>query len=497
MADAMIGFGIGLSGTPKDYTSIVAARQRQKQLGELEEKKQKKSLLDPVMKSIAVDKNLYMDYRIPEVREKTAEFVTKAQQAAESSDINALAMAQQEYNTYVQQMVAERKMFDEDLKNYEAGTALMVKDPRLLRQAKTLEEARKLAEENPDDFFVSEYGTVSAKPIKPLNIQSFYQKAADDLRTGEAVPTQIIINGKPATVMVRPIDKQQFEDRMRTDFRSNQGIQQTTRVNFTLEGGDLKGLSPVEKAKKLEDYYVQQGAVYLGRDPQNVFREGKGMSFSFNMGGDQTEGIGDITKNNITVSRNLEGGGKADFPVSNVDSYTTRKWSSVAAKATDARDYRTGYPLKTGVKDYTFGEISVLPVYKQDYVGLLGRVKDQIVGDKELERDKKAGRVVYKVFAIGTANQNKRIVDVYVPANQVIGGLSGVLNDKQKVKQDENYREMQRLADEYNNAMGQPSAPASTTRTAAPTQRTSTPAPKAGGTEPATGGTGKYSKYKR
>lgn len=491
----MIGYGLNIAGTPKDYTSIVAARQRQKQLGELEEKKKKQAMNEDILKSISVPSGLVMDYRTKEMEQATGDFVREVSKARDEEDINKEAQLKQKYKMLWDQRVAERKVFDEDIKNYEAGKTVLAADPRLLMQAKTPEDALKLAQENPDDFFVSEYGTVSAKPIKPLNIQSFYQKAADDLRTGEAVPTQIIINGKPATVMVRPIDKQQFEDRMRTDFRSNQGIQQTTRVNFTLEGGDLKGLSPVEKAKKLEDYYVQQGAVYLGRDPQNVFREGKGMSFSFNMGGDQTEGIGDITKNNITVSRNLEGGGKADFPVSNVDSYTTRKWSSVAAKATDARDYRTGYSLKTGVKDYTFGEISVLPVYKQDYVGLLGRVKDQIVGDKELERDKKAGRVVYKVFAIGTANQNKRIVDVYVPANQVIGGLSGVLNDEQKVKQDENYREMQRLADEYNNAMGQPSAPASTTRTAAPTQRTSTPAPKAGAAAPAKSPTKKPNKY--
>lgn len=473
MADAMIGFGIGLSGTPKDYTGLVAARERQKQIGELEKKKQKRSLIEPVMKSIAVDKNLYMDYRVPEVREKTAEFVTAASKAAEENDINTLSTLQQDYNTYIQQMVAERKMFDEDLKNYEAGTALMVQDPRLLRQAKSVDDAKKLAEQNPDDFFVTDFGVISAKPVKPVNLQSFYTKAADDLRTGDPVAMNITINGKPATRMVRPIDKAQFEQRMRTDFRGNRGIQETVRINFTSEGGSLQGLTPEQKAKKLEDYYVQQGAAYLGRDPQNVYREGKGLNFSFNMGGDQGEGIGDITTNNITVSRETQEGGVADFPVSEISSYTTKKWNSVAAKATDARDYRTGKPLTTSVKDYTFGELAVLPVYKRDdprkevggkFIGR-GAVKNQIVGDDQLENAKKAGIVEYKVFAIGTANSpDGTITDVYVPANQVVGGLSSVLNEKQKPKQDDNYRKLQRMAAELNGQSGTV-APKSTTPT--------------------------------
>lgn len=484
MADAMIGFGIGLSGTPKDYTSIVAARQRQKQLGELEEKKKKQAMNEDILKSISVPSGLVMDYRMKEMEQATGDFVREAQDAIEKQDINSLAQLKQQYKMLWDQRVAERKVFDDDIKNYEAGKTVLATDPRLLMQAKTPEDALKLAQEYPDSFYSSDSGNITLRPTGTLNFQDVYlknQKESD----GKWV--------RQGNKDIWEADPDDYNNRNSATFDSRLDVRNNAKAIYINRYGyqTLNTLSPQDQYDELKRFFIENGKPFL--PGQKMKFEPRGNVTNVNVGGgDQTQGIGDITKNNITVSRNLEGGGKADFPVSNVDSYTTRKWSSVAAKATDARDYRTGYPLKTGVKDYTFGEISVLPVYKQDYVGLLGRVKDQIVGDKELERDKKAGRVVYKVFAIGTANQNKRIVDVYVPANQVIGGLSGVLNDEQKVKQDENYREMQRLADEYNNAMGQPSAPASTTRTAAPTQRTSTPAPKAGGTEPATGGTSKW-----
>jgi hypothetical protein len=469
MADAMIGFGIGLSGTPKDYTSIVAARQRQKQLGELEEKKKKQAMNEDILKSISVPSGLVMDYRTKEMEQATANFVREAQDAIEKQDINTLAQLKQQYKMLWDQRVAERKMFDEDLKNYEAGSSLMGQDPRLLRQAKSIDEAQKLAEQYPDDFFVTDYGIISAKPVKNINLQSFYTKAADDLRTTEPVQAKVMINGKPATIMTRPIDKVQFEARMRTDFRGNKGIQDNVRINFINNGGDLKGLSNVDKAKKLEDYYVQQGASYLSRDPSNVYRDGKGgLSFSFNMGGDKpaiNQPLGgdiQITTKRGTVNvpvyaSSATGDIKASLPVSSDAFYTggnrkipggkvtTAKYNQVSVVLVAKNDIKIpsdlpfleNYNIPQGVKDYAGQTIQanqiIDPVLK-DYLAERGYVRAAVV---TFGIDENTDKGFYRTASLPQQNQffeegNKQksadIINLYNKQREVEASLTQMYN---------------------------------------------------------------------
>ena len=82
-----------------------------------------------------------MDYRTKEMEQATADFVREAQDAIEKQDINSLAQLKQQYKMLWDQRVAERKVFDDDIKNYEAGKTVLAADPRLLMQAKTPEEA--------------------------------------------------------------------------------------------------------------------------------------------------------------------------------------------------------------------------------------------------------------------------------------------------------------------------------------------------------------------
>lgn len=282
MADAMIGFGIGLTGTPKDYTSIVAARQRQKQLGELEEKKKKQAMNEDILKSISVPSGLVMDYRTKEMEQATANFVREAQDAIEKQDINTLAQLKQQYKMLWDQRVAERKVYDEDLKNYETGKTVYRRDPRLLIQAKTPEEALKLSQEYPDSFYSSDYGNVTLKPISRLDLTQIYKKTASDLPVTRIEKTTKDAQGRPIKILEDQIQASALEARLRSDYSQDPLIRSNVEINYT---GDLSGLTPEQKDKVLQDVFVKNGMDWAGKSGYKILGGRGDTNVTVNMGG--------------------------------------------------------------------------------------------------------------------------------------------------------------------------------------------------------------------
>ena len=148
MADALIGYGIGLSGTPKDYTSIVAARQRQQDLEYAKKAQKQDKLFEPIYKSLLVDDKLYMPYRMEDVSRDLAQSVTDLESAKSSGDLRKAYEIQQRLSQKLLQYGQERKAFDNTLSEYNKGNFLLSESPEKFYTLKNSAEANALAEKS-------------------------------------------------------------------------------------------------------------------------------------------------------------------------------------------------------------------------------------------------------------------------------------------------------------------------------------------------------------
>jgi len=461
----MIGFGIGLSGTPKDYTSIVAARQRQKQLGELEEKKKKQAMNEDILKSISVPSGLVMDYRTKEMEQATANFVREAQDAIEKQDINTLAQLKQQYKMLWDQRVAERKVYDEDLKNYETGQTVYRRDPRLLIQAKTPEEALKLSQEYPDSFYSSDYGNVTLKPIRRLDLTQIYKKTASDLPVTRIEKTTKDAQGRPIKILEDQIEAPVLEARLRSDYSQDPLIRSNVEINYT---GDLSGLTLEQKDKVLQDVFVKNGMDWAGKSGYKILGGRGGLSFSFNMGGDKpaiNQPLGgdiQITTKRGTVNvpvyaSSATGDIKASLPVSSDAFYTggnrkmpggkvtTAKYNQVSVVLVAKNDIKIpsdlpfleNYNIPQGVKDYAGQTIQanqiIDPVLK-DYLAERGYVRAAVV---TFGIDENTDKGFYRTASLPQQNQffeegNKQksadIINLYNKQREVEASLTQMYN---------------------------------------------------------------------
>jgi hypothetical protein len=462
----MIGFGIGLTGTPKDYTSIVAARQRQKQLGELEEKKKKQAMNEDILKSISVPSGLVMDYRTKEMEQATANFVREAQDAIEKQDINTLAQLKQQYKMLWDQRVAERKVYDEDLKNYETGKTVYRRDPRLLVQAKTPEDALKLSQEYPDSFYSSDYGNVTLKPISRLDLTQIYKRTASDLPVTRIEKTTKDAQGRRITILEDQIEAPVLEARLRSDYEQDPLIRSNVEINYT---GDLSGLKPEQKDKVLQDVFVKNGMDWAGKSGYKILGGRGDLSFSFNMGGDkpainQPVGGGDIqittkrgTVNVPTYASTATGDIVASLPASSDVFYTegnrkipggkvtTAKYNQVSVVLVAKNDIKIpsdlpfleNYNIPQGVKDYAGQTIQanqiIDPVLK-DYLAERGYVRAGVV---TFGIDEYTEEGIYRTASLPQQNQffeegNKQksadIINLYNKQREVEASLTQMYN---------------------------------------------------------------------
>jgi hypothetical protein len=465
MADAMIGFGIGLTGTPKDYTSIVAARQRQKQLGELEEKKKKQAMNEDILKSISVPSGLVMDYRTKEMEQATANFVREAQDAIEKQDINTLAQLKQQYKMLWDQRVAERKVYDEDLKNYETGKTVYRRDPRLLVQAKTPEEALKLSQEYPDSFYSSDYGNVTLKPISRLDLTQIYKRTASDLPVTRIEKTTKDAQGRRITIFEDQIQAPVLEARLRADYTQDPLIRSNVEINYT---GDLSGLTLEQKDKVLQDVFVKNGMDWAGKSGYKILGGRGGLTLNFGTGSD-TLGIGDIQESDIEVGFQPQ---TRDSPlvtetVTRSKGYAIPEFKATVTQTSNLRSMDTGEKINnSAVSEFQIGEFRLVPTYKTDKRGL--NIKGKIISDKMRNSENAKDNIEWKVIATGTgeiyqidpntkavvSDENgrpiKNVVRIYRDAKEVAGSLAGKLNKNQYARHDANYRQLQREADELN-----------------------------------------------
>ena len=371
MADALIGYGIGLSGTPKDYTSIVAARQRQQDLEYAKKAQKQDKLFEPIYKSLLVDDKLYMPYRMEDVSRDLAQSVTDLESAKSSGDLRKAYEIQQRLSQKLLQYGQERKAFDNTLSEYNKGNFLLSESPEKFYTLKNSAEANALAEKSEGEYFIDpNMGVIGSSPVKKTDVAALYSSLSSSLKgtpTGET-ETIYVPDGKggmvPVTkekIIYRPED---LRARLETSFESDDLYRKNALYNykqkFSTDGMDAKTIR-----QNAKDYWVSNGMAFLNPPTSKTLPGGKGgINISIGNGGAE-DNIDKPFGGEVAINMRFPTG-VSEYPLS----HATQMGDIVATIPTQSTAFTMGGNKKisrAGVSQSTANMQGVTRVMSQDY----------------------------------------------------------------------------------------------------------------------------------
>lgn len=371
MADALIGYGIGLSGTPKDYTSVVAARQRQQDLEGAKAAQKQDKLFEPIYKSLVVNDKMYMPYRTEEVARELAQTVSDLRAAQESGDLRKAFEVQQRISQKLLQYNQERVSMDKTLSEYNKGNFLLSENPASFYSLKNSEEAKALAAKSDGEYFVDPtLGVIGSSPVKKTDIAALYSRLSSSLKgtpTGET-ETIYVPDGKGGSVpvsrekvMYRPED---LRARLESSFESDEIYRKNAIFNykqkFSTEGMDANTIR-----KNAKDYWIANGMEFLNPPTSKPLAGGKGgINISIDNGGAE-DNIDNPFGGEVAINMRFPTG-VSEYPLS----HATQMGDIVATIPTQSTAFTMGGNKKisrAGVSQSTANMQGVTRVMSQDY----------------------------------------------------------------------------------------------------------------------------------
>lgn len=491
MAEAMIGFGIGLSGTPKDYTSLIAAQERQRAADEAKARADKVKKYEDVMKGLNIEEHL--GYKKEELGVLLGETLEKVKKATDTDSYRDRITALNEFADAVRRSKAEWKDVQDYKKDLAEGKINSDIDIQALEKARTLDEIKKFV---PYDENTK---TIQLAKVPKIDFGKIYGEVA---RFAEKKPTGNYYNyetadGRTIRQAEMAADPDEIAFNLDVQWKQNPLVAPNAIIDYKrLIGASGKTAAEIGKTdEQLTDeaykFYMKNGLDYgLSQKIFTLPQKPSETKFSVAVGGAKEGTFGDWTQQPlrfkfITMKGEESTGGYDD------------SWGMTFGKTEVSMPNTTGYKdLNTG-KDigFTIGDnikaqgVYVLPVYKKDSqitVGKNAKKAGEIVLPYNLDKEARAGNVEYKLIATGqgtimpggTDEKGRPIeenVKVYRPFNEVMGAFSDGLTPAEKKDWKNKYQEGLRLVNEENEKLkqlyGGGAAPAKSTgkTTTAPT----------------------------
>jgi hypothetical protein len=266
----MVGFGRGLTGTPKDYTGLVASRNRQGQLEQLRAKAAKDKGFADIYKQTVVDDNKYLPYKVPAIKEKLAETIKRINESKANDDYAGAAQAINDFKQFSAQSIAEREDMDKLRDGYRTGKILLDRNPDEIYKAKSIEEVKKGA--TGDYFFNEEVQRIGASPIETVDLTKFYQDVAKTQTPifNEKEKVTLNLPGGGTTVGYQQYyDESQFENQVFTGLNNNEARLKNAIYNFK-KRADTEGMTPEQ---------IQRGALQMATSDAKEFMKNNGYKF--------------------------------------------------------------------------------------------------------------------------------------------------------------------------------------------------------------------------
>jgi hypothetical protein len=447
--EGILSTAIGLSGTPKDYTGLQAARERQRGIEQQRKQLARDKELDELRKGLVVKDGFYLPGRYEDVERYTAEAVDNMVKALESGDRRELAQLQSKYFNTMNGWNEERKQVDELKKKVQSGEVFLGTDINdfYLQDAKAFKSRMQELHE------LKEVSFSTANPNLPIMVQAYksYDKPKflkgieDSLPRNQFREETFMVNGKQVVQQVFSGNEEDLRYTLADYFESNPNIKKGEFLALKRLNPNATDEQILQEAKRR---WVDDGVMFMKEKRRNLggggitVNTGDNTSVPSNIELNQedvlyTPKITDYNtfafakelakKYNIKLPTPNEEGGITLTTPAFTTSQATYKASSLAG--TGVRDVFTGEKLnKADVINQSYNQTVILPVFNNpdspndDGIAIPSIFMNDPRVLKEL-KDK--GKIRYEIVSIG--NQGRSVA-----YNSIKG--SGFMGESEKDK---------------------------------------------------------------
>jgi hypothetical protein len=271
---------IGITGSPKDYTGIVAARQRQeaadKGKAAAEQRKEDKEIAD----ALYVKPGEMLNARIPDAKALGIETIKKMEQAkASGASWSELQDAQQAAIYQLQAWKEEKKAFDEADKRRRTGAGITPKSVSAAYTAKDSESLRTGLGQGA--IYDEQAGTFRPKEFDRLDLNKRQLEIANNF---DALPTgkkAYDFNGQPYELLA--VDVPKVKKAFEIDFDSDELVRENAISQYE-NSVDTKDMAPEDVLAAARKNYVD-GGVALAKGDTSRRAGGAGQTINFYAGG--------------------------------------------------------------------------------------------------------------------------------------------------------------------------------------------------------------------
>jgi hypothetical protein len=269
------------------------ARKRQAAAEEKVAKGRAQKELDDIYKMTSIDPKGYLPFRLPEIKEKFAQGVSKMVEAIAAQDYNALQEAKNEIVMTSGNFAAEKKDVDEVIKGTEGGKLFSTADFRRLYSGAGMEDFNDMLESGAIQIH-EQTGRIVPTTSQNIDINK------------EQINTIAKYKNKP-TGNLNSLGQQIFEldvDAAKSALYDQYMLQPAIQAKFNALNGDRiprEGKSPEQIQAELANLYVTEG---LRKALPNTTRNmPKGMTINIdNVPPEQEYSVTSIPENEINIS---------------------------------------------------------------------------------------------------------------------------------------------------------------------------------------------------
>jgi hypothetical protein len=416
--EGLLSTAIGLSGTPKDYTALQAARERQKGVEQQRKQLARDKELDELRKGLVVKDGFYLPGRYEDVERYTAEAVDNMVKALESGDRRELAQLQSKYFNTMNGWNEERKQIDELAKKVQSGEVFLGTDINNFYGTKDFKQTiQKLAESGEVIYDPQNPNLpIKVQAFKSYDKPEFFKGIEDSLPRNQFREETFMVNGKQVVQQVFSGNEEDLKYTLADYFESNPNIKKGEFLALKRLNPNATDEQILQEAKRR---WVDDGVMYMKEKRRNL----GGGGITVNTG--DTPPVPaeiDFTEQDVITASGLKEKESLFAAKALKDNFGIEidpiKDYNVKALVTSQAPYKTTTVSTSGIRDVysgqdvtksqviqqTYNQTAIIPVFrgspnsKFNGIAIPSKIMDN---PKAFERLKNKGQIEYIAVAVG------------------------------------------------------------------------------------------------
>jgi len=406
---------IAITGSPKDYTGLVAARRRQKEADEAKAKEARRKKDEEIYKATTVKNTEYLPMRIPQVLQKKAEIVNRMLEASQSGDFSANDAAKTEYEAFLQNLKNEKIDADKAIMGTEKGSHLASGNLRKLYSASSPEEIKDLVDSG--DVVIEEgTGRIVPNLIPNTDFTQVWKGLSSNYKNKHTGELKTAEDGTQFFEL--SYDLPGLQAGLNATYVNDPNIRKKAELVYR-QNNDTTGMSPETIAQKAKEDFIANGLEF-GSEGQWQRKPGKaGLTINNNnyIGGkgNKATPYGDFPEAEKMVTFNPITGEKETYASQNFYGYSFGNVKVATSVPVGATYLDSGEPVNDAdVRDAVFNQFRGKVVFNRDWKDPVTRKvypKGGLIPKEFQDAAIDGGYAKAKTVAVGLANGQSIIFD--------------------------------------------------------------------------------------